>query len=74
MNALEKAIIAAGDELMYEYNWSLGDIYKNDGTFDTLKTVFGKVLLKHLEPIFNPVKAKQARIAALRAELAELEK
>lgn len=78
MNALEKAIVAAANELIKEYGWSLGetdeyDEYGSDDQ-DPLKSAFGNVMLKHLTPIFNSETFKQARIAALRAELAELEK
>jgi len=77
MNALEKAIVAAGNELIKEYGWSLGetDEYDECGSDDQdpLKSAFGKVVLKHIAPIFNAT-FKQARIAALKAELAELEK
>lgn len=72
MDDLIKAIEAAGAELIGDHGWSLDD----DDSLPVMKTLFGRVLLKHLKPIASPEgqrAAKLARIAALRAELQALE-
>ena len=68
---LTAAIAAAGEELQDEYGWALDD----DNEKPVMETLFAKVLLKHIEPNIDPAAvetARQARIAALRAELAIL--
>ena len=72
MDELIKAIEAAGAELIDDHGWGLDD----DESKPVMKTLFARVLLKHLRPIASPEcqrAAKLARIAALRAELQALE-
>jgi hypothetical protein len=71
MDELKKAIEAAGAELRAN-GWLLdaGD------ELPVLDTQFGQVMMKHIAPVFSPEhaeRARQAKVAALRAELAVLE-
>lgn len=73
MDELRKAVEAAGKELEVEHGWAL------DGSYckPVIESTFAKVVLKHIQPIVDPGAAeiaRKARIAALREELAELEK
>ena len=70
MDKLKEAVAAAGQELMDEWGWSL-DAWDDS---PILETRFAKVVLKHLSKFGNNETIRLARIAALRAELAELEK
>ena len=69
---LTAAIAAAGEELQDKHGWALDD----DNEKPVMETLFAEVLMKHFEPALDPRAAeaeRRARIAALRAELAELE-
>lgn len=77
MDELKRAIEAAGRELESQHSWLLdGDPAPCP---DVLATEFGQVLMKHLAPVValaDPDHTKimrQARIAALYAELQVLE-
>jgi hypothetical protein len=65
------ALIAAADELYKSHGWTLddeamGNQPEPDGEFVT-------VLAKHIAPLLDPEERKRARVAALRAEIAQIE-
>jgi hypothetical protein len=73
MDDLKKTIHAAGEELRDSYGWALDA----DDSKPVIETVFAQVVLKHVGKVIDPVAAETARvvkIAALRAELAALER
>ena len=70
MDPLIGALLAASYELATEYMWSFdGD----PGVPPDPDHFFIQVMRKHLTPLFDSATWKQARIAALKAELAALE-
>lgn len=72
MDELLKAIIAAGEELSADYSWGVDEAGTPNGRPEP-DGVFCTVIYKHLQPLLGD-EWKKARIAALRAELEELEK
>jgi hypothetical protein len=68
MTPLERAIHAAGTELVEKHGWGMCD----DPRTPMLETMFGRVVMKHVAPLLSP-EARAVRIAALLAELAVLE-
>lgn len=68
MELLTKALQDAKKELVQNHGWFFGD-------FDEFKdSPFFLVMEKHLSPLMGIEEYKKARIAALKAELEELEK
>lgn len=73
MDELRKAVEDAWKEIEEEHRWSMDESYCRSA----IESTFYKVVLKHLQPLVDPGAAeiaRRARIAALRSELAELEK
>ena len=70
VDPLTGALLAASEELATEYMWCFdGD----PGVPPIPDHFFIQVMRKHLTPLFDSATWKQARIAALKAELAALE-
>ena len=66
MDALKEAGLAMAEELEKEWGWSIGDDPDSAEKFADLA-------VRYFAPLLDSDKYKQARIAALKAELTELE-
>lgn len=70
MDAITKAVFAAAKELQ-GLGWTLDDA--GLGENPTEESQFIRILVKHMQPFADQATHRNARIAALRAELAALE-
>lgn len=70
MDPINKSLLEAAHELIHEHSWTLDD--ESNGDMPQEDSTFIRILHKHIAPLVNTSDWREARIAALNAELAAL--